>query len=466
MTPSPIPGPASSAPAPFDRDAFATFRFVGYEWDAEAATARLRYALDDRLGFTEEIEFPGAVTPADPARREALDACLWLLHLAAGVSYYKTAAPPRIDVETGSLSPSQAAFLDRLYVHGLAEFAWRNAIDLRDRVRFPHGGGAAPGRRPADVSLARRTLVPVGGGKDSAVTLEALRTAGGPVASFSVGLAAPIAATVAVAGTEHVQARRRIAPALLEANAAGALNGHVPVTAIVSSIAVTAAVLHDFDAVAMSNERSASVGSLDWDGLEVNHQWSKGIEFERDLISLLGSSVVRGVEWFSFLRPLSELAIAREFARLEAYHPVFTSCNTAFRLSPERRSTGWCGDCPKCRFVFLILAPFVSREQVVEIFGRDLLDAPDQLEGFMALIGFEADKPFECVGEVEESAAALRMLVDRPEWRGALVVRHFAAEVLPRLPAGAAETERLLTPSDDHCLPPRFEASLRALLGA
>ena len=40
---------------------------------------------------------------------------------------------------------------------------------------------------------------------------------------------------------------------------------------------------YGFDAVAMSNERSASVGNVEYLGKEINHQWSKGIVFERML---------------------------------------------------------------------------------------------------------------------------------------------------------------------------------------
>ena len=231
---------------------------------------------------------------------------------------------------------------------------------------------------------------------------------------------------------------------------------------MVSAIACAAAPLYGFDAVAMANERSASEGNLSVDGIEVNHQWSKGLAFERLLREQLAWRAP-GLEWFSLLRPFSELSIARAFARLPGYHDAFTSCNAVFRRDPARRATDWCGDCPKCRFVFLILAPFLGPAPLEAIFGGNLLEDPGQVEGFAELMAVGGHKPFECVGEEEESAAAFRLIAERPEWRDAAVVRHVREAVLPGL-GQTGDPDRVLDPSTEHCVPPRFEAIARAFL--
>ena len=151
---------------------------------------------------------------------------------------------------------------------------------------------------------------------------------------------------------------RTLDPGLAALNRAGALNGHVPITAIVSCVALLTAALNGFDAVAMANERSASAGNLHWDGVEVNHQFSKGLRAERLLAAAAAEAAGDTPRLFSILRPASELAIARAFARMERYHGAFTSCNAIFRIDPALRAASWCCDCPKCRFVFLALAPF------------------------------------------------------------------------------------------------------------
>ncbi len=277
-----------------------------------------------------------------------------LLLLACGVSYYKAFAPERVRCAAFPLDPATAAFFTDFYVKGLGEFAWRNGIDLASRLHIVADDVEPPSA--LRLELPRLTCVPVGGGKDSIVTIECLKQAGEPLVLFSLGNAAPIEATIAQAGLPAIHVTRRLDPALFALNEAGALNGHVPITGILSMIVLACAIIHGFDAIAMSNEHSASAPNI----ADVNHQYSKSFEFEQAFSRLLERHVVTGVRYFSLLRPLSEVAIARRFARHAAYFPVFRSCNTAFRQSPERRGTNWCCDCPKCRFVFLALAPFVD----------------------------------------------------------------------------------------------------------
>jgi hypothetical protein len=419
----------ASAERRFDPAHFDTFRFTGRRY--EEGVAVLEYALDDEVEFVERIRFPGA--QGSPS-----DALLELLHLIAGVSYYKTAAPPAIDAPASPL-------LEALYADGLAEFGHVNGIDMHERVRFTQAH--AP-RGAEQLSLPRRTAVPVGGGKDSIVTLEALKGAGEPIVAFSVGNPDPIRRTVEVAGVEHVVVERELSQNLPGLNAAGALNGHVPVTAVVSAIACFAAPLYGFDAIAMSNEASASEPTLVDRGVEVNHQWSKGFEFERLFRDELAQRAA-GLDWFSFLRPWSELAIARAFARLDGYDDAFTSCNSVFRRDPARRGSGWCCDCPKCRFVFLVLAPWMEPARLERIFGQNLLADPGQADGFAELV---TEKPFECVGQRAESAAALRLLSERPAWRDAAVVRAFGSE---------ADPSAFLEPDSDHFVPERLADALR-----
>ena len=444
--------------------AFEAFRFVGRSIDARGRV-RLEYALDDEVTFVEELDLPARVGAADRERTAGL---LSLLHWVAGVSYFKTAAPAVVRCETGAPPPATAALLEALYSEGLGEFAYVNGLAGLPRPRFAPGPAPrpAPGpRRGSPSAEPARVLVPVGGGKDSVVALEIVRRSGCELALFSVGDAGPIRRTAAVAGLPRLVARRRLDPGLAALNQAGALNGHVPVTAIVACAALLTAALHGFDAVAMANERSASSGNLDWDGIEVNHQFSKGLAAER-LLRAAAAEVGGGVDVFSVLRPASELAIARAFARLGPYHRAFTSCNAIFRLDPALRTASWCGDCPKCRFVYLVLAPFTAPEHLREVFGRDLLDDEAQFAGFALLTATGGNKPFECVGEEDESLAAIRLLAGDPRWSGHRVVRRLAADVLPRFAPGAGDPAAALALSEDHAVPAGLMGSVHALLGA
>ncbi len=453
---------STAVPDVFDPARYARFRFTGWRFDEPTATVTLGYALDDEIAFEERIALPPGAPPLAPARRAALHAVLELLHQVAGVSYWKAAAPPALEI--GPLTERRARLLTDVYVLGLGEYAYRNDVDVAGRVRFT----GDPAREAEPVRLPRRgrSLVPVGGGKDSVVALETMRAAGADVTLFSVGDATAIAATAEVAGLPRLVARREISPALLAANAAGALNGHVPVTAVVTLIALATAVLHGLDEVVLANERSASQGNLRWRGIEVNHQWSKGLAFERALRDLLVHEVTPSVDVFSLLRPASELGIARAFAALPAYHRAFTSCNATFRLDERRRATTWCGRCPKCRFVFLALAPWMAPDALRDVFGADLLDDASQTAGFLALCGFEEHKPFECVGEREESLAAFRLLAADPRWAGHAVVRAARERMLPAVGPGVGDPEAVLALSDEHEIPARLLPAVHARLGA
>jgi len=432
------------------------FRFVRRSY--ADGVAELVYAFDDGPELVERLEFPHA--PALPDERSsAFDAALLLLHLIAGVSYYKAGVPSGLRVEGEPLDPALAELLDAVYVHGLAEFAYQNKIDLRGRIRFP--AGAAVARVAPTPDLPRHSLVAIGGGKDSLVSIEMLKRSAEPATVAWVGTSELIAACARRTGLPELNIGRRLAPELFEYNRLGAWNGHIPVTAINSAILLCAAILYGHDSVIFSNERSASVATLEYDGQAVNHQWSKSLEFERGLRTYVKGHVAADLDYFSLLRPWSELAVTRAFAQDTRYDDVFSSCNRNFRIRGERPSDRWCGQCPKCHFVFLALAPFVAKPRLLAIFGRNLLDDATLAPGFDALLEYRDHKPFECVGEGRESRAALMALTQRPEWREDALVARFAEEIAPQLDRADLALAPLLQPAGEHFLPARLLATLR-----
>ncbi len=402
-------------PEVFLPDRVEVFSLTGFDLDEASATVRLSYALDD-LAFTEVVHLPpGQATAAD-------EAILRLLWLAAAPSYYKAATPAHVAV-AGGLTPGERRLLDALLGPGLGELYLVNGLD-------PAGPAVEAtdrsDRSVPDLGLGRRSLVPVGGGKDSCVTIDALQSAGKDPLLASVRRFPVIDAVLDRAGGDAVHVGRALDPKLLELNRRGARNGHVPVTAVVSLALCLVAVRAGCDSVVMSNERSASEATRDWRGAAVNHQWSKSLAAEELLTGVLADALateggaVSQLAWFSLLRPFSELAICRLFAdRGRRFFDVFSSCNAAFRLDAGRRVDGWDRSCPKCRFVALALAPWLDRHQVVAIQGGDILDDPRQVDGLAGLVEAGQPKPFECVGEVAESRVAVRLASERAGWAGA-----------------------------------------------
>ncbi|MBU6417150.1 MAG: endonuclease domain-containing protein [Xanthomonadaceae bacterium] len=449
------------------------FRFV--RCDYADGVAELVYAFDAGPELVERIRFPDA--PALPeARKAAFDAALRMLHFIAGISYYKAGLPLRIEVETAAPDAATADLLDALYLHGLGEFAYRNGLDLRGRIAFPVSSVPGTGSRPIHgrddggaigLDLPRRALVPIGGGKDSLVVVEALKKAGIEATATWVGASPLIADVAARTGLPMLNIGRELSPLLFDYNRMGAWNGHIPVTAINSAILASVAILYGFDAIVFANERSASAATLEYEGRQVNHQWSKGWAFEKMFAAWLRTHVAADLDYFSLLRPFSELAVTRAFAKSgAAYFEAFSSCNRNFRILGPKPADRWCGQCPKCHFVFLALAPFVPKPRLLQIFGRNLLDDEAQAAGFDALIEYRDHKPFECVGEASEARAAFAALAARPEWREDALVARFREDIAPQLDTARLALQPWLEPTGEHGVPAHFAGALDAIRGA
>ena len=433
------------------------FRYESYRLDPGRGLLSCQYSLGDRQ-FEERVTFATDGRWDDPAVAEAAR----LVFLLAGVSYYKTAAPPVIDLGQTAVSDSERRFLRAFYLDGLGEFAYRNNLDLSglhiDGPERP-SASAQPATRDWRTVAPTRPLVPFGGGIDSIVTVEHVRHLA-DAALFIMSRPGDrfdaIEAPAAVTGLPIVRAGREIDPQLLRSRELGFLNGHVPVTGILSAIAVMAAALDGRDAVVMSNEWSASIPTLEVDGRPVNHQYSKSATFEAAFRSVLAATLGERLIYFSALRPFTELWVAQRFAELTQYHDTFRSCNHAFHLDPALRLDHWCGRCDKCCFIDLILAPFLTAADLTRIFGGHEPLADDTLAGkFRALLGTLPDsKPFECVGEIGECRAAALLAARRPDRAGTGLLQRLAAEVagMPDLPAAA----QLLRPVGEHFIPDSY----------
>jgi hypothetical protein len=446
------------------------FRILGFDANRSTGIVKFYYRYSSGLEFCEVLDF-GVALPSDPDLNATFEALAILL----GISYYKAYVPDDIIVERPNISSDKMVFFRNLYLNGLGEFAYRNQIDLSHRVNFRCGSDRSQGHDDSPLGDAtasspeptpdRRHAVLIGGGKDSLVSVEILRAATEPMVLFAVNPKQPMIDCAEAGGLPLISVRRALDPTLFALNDQGALNGHVPITAIVSFIAVAASFVHGFKSIILSNERSADEGNLTQAGMTVNHQFSKSSLFEAEIRQYINAYISTELSYFSLLRPLSELHIGQLFARTDRYDAAFTSCNRAFRLRDTAPGARWCGTCPKCRFTFLILATAMPRERLLKIFGADLLADAGQLSGYEELAGLAGHKPWECVGEIAESGAAILALADHSPWGEALIIRHLAPRLASIMPPRADLWRRFLTPSRDHHLPPAFERMLDAYLG-
>lgn len=345
-----------------------------------------------------------------------LERMLFSLGMAEAVSYWKATCSPELRVECGELSEEQVKWWKKLYFMGLGEFFYVNGIktDAESFVNIVPTGKFDSSLEEMPNELTG-CLVPIGGGKDSALTIETLKNAGMDCRCYSINRRCSIDGTVREAGLSEdtlIVSKRKFDRSLVELNKQGYLNGHTPFSAVVAFSAEITAYLNGRKYIVLSNESSANESTVA--GEEVNHQYSKSFEFEKDFHSYEEKYLKSGIYYFSFLRPLAEFQIAKMFVSYEKYLSVFRSCNLGGKVSPDI----WCGECPKCLFVNLILSPFISREKQIEIFGRDMLNDENMLEYFIELIGQSVHKPFECVGSIDEVNLAVTLAIRRMESDG------------------------------------------------
>ncbi len=427
------------------------------------------YHCETYGAFRETVMLPGLdgfAAGMDPIR----DRIISLLHSVLGVSYYKAAAAQRVEIATAPADAPAHALIHAVYEQGLGEFFVRNALPfpypLTFAFRAPREASSGQADASGEVEVASpfanaMALVGFGGGKDSYVAMDVVKQSVSAAYFFKIRVHMKEPVYVADPGDGLLYMDRFLDPALRAANAAGALNGHVPVTAINSLIALLAARVLRARHVIFANERSADEDTALIDGHGVNHQYSKTFALETLMADAVSRSDGAAPNYFSLLRPVSELWIARHLAGLPHLHDRFMSCNRNFRIGNTKEPT-WCGECPKCAFTYLLMSPFIPKARLMEIFRSDLLDKPGLLDTYEELVGLRPVKPWECVGTVEECRTVMMLIARRPEWAQTSTV----AALMPRLRADdpgfdeESALARLFSLSPQHHVPEPFLGAL------
>lgn len=434
--------------------------YSGYLIDEDISTLTGRWEIDSER-FEEVFTFPAG---GNWGSEQAQHAAKWL-YLLAGVSYYKTRAPEELDLGEIPVTQQERRFLLEYYQDGLGEFVERLGLPSVTRAvrNLTTRGGVDWVPQNSEVSRPDaqvRPLVPFGGGLDSIVSVELLRPRAPEMSLFVVSrpgdefpaIERPASAT----GLPIQRASRLLDEKVLRSTQLGYHNGHVPVTGIISAMAVLTAALQGHDAVVMSNEWSASAATMTTsDGRTVNHQYSKSLAFERGFAQVLRLAPSMP-DYFSLLRARSELWIAKTFVtRCYRYLGEFCSCNRAFRINQAERSRGWCGECDKCAFIDLMLSPYVTPDELRWVFegSREPLENDGLSANFERLLGMVPNaKPWECVGDFDESQTALSLAAARPDRVNNPLIKSLLDKIQPTM-----HEETLLMPLGPTLIPKRYD---------
>ncbi len=403
----------------------AVFEFTSYTFEPDKKRVLFRYTtkFKDRppLRFTETILLP-KIPNLDRIPPEPLKKLLQSLHLILGISYYKFYCPPAVALakEDAKLSKQEAEFWNIVYKKGLGEFFYKNNLNPNRAPKFPYG--VTRNQEPVTSKLrvtgyalpvTKRSLVGIGGGKDSIVAAELLKEGGFDATAFYVQTSSDsslVNSIIKKTGLPSLKIRRLLDEKVHQPHL---YDGHVPVSAILAFLGFFAGILYGFDYVIVGNEYSSNFGNLKYKGLDINHQWSKSFEFETLFQTYVKTFITPDITYFSLLRRFYEIRIVKLFASHKKYFPHFSSCNSNFRIAESRGNlrgkmrNKWCGRCAKCVFVFTLLSAFLPKKELVNIFKKNLYQDKTLLPLFKDILGFGAMKPFDCVGTFEEAQTAM-----------------------------------------------------------
>jgi len=382
------------------------FKFTSYKFEPDKKQISLSYEQDflgkEPLIFTETIVLP-EVPNLENIDPKLLAKLLEGLHLAAGTSYYKFYCATKIETSY-ALSKKEADFWNIIYKNGLGEFYFRNKLDPNKSPKFTFDKKI----KSQNFCLKKngKCLVALSGGKDSIVATEILKEQGIDITTIfaETNVKSDFVDTVAnQVGGKFLKIQRFLDWQVFQKHK---YDGHIPISAVYGFLGIFYAVLYKYSYFIVANEHSSNFGNIKYKGLLINHQWSKSSEFENIFSDYVNNFISPDVKYFSLIRPFYEIRIAELFSKYKKYFPYFSSCNKNFKLKREKMTGLWCGQCPKCVFVFTLLSAFLKKEELLNIFKKNLYQDQSLLPLFKDVLGLGKIKPFDCVGTFEESKTA------------------------------------------------------------
>ena len=393
------------------RTNYPTFIYKDYQLETIDNTLRISFTFEisNLTTFNPYIEIPLnniTININDPYIKY-LSFHIGLIEM---ISYFKTTCSPKIIIEADYINEEQIKWFKKLIYYGLGEFLYTNNISVSEEELTTIECTKPQITLPTINYEGTGNLIPIGGGKDSCVSLELLKDYKDNNHCFIINPKEVTLACAKQAGYEDnkiIGLKRVLDKKVIELNEKGFLNGHTPFSSLVAFISYLTAYIYKKQYITLSNEASANEPTIP--GTKINHQYSKTYEFEQDFNNYMNTYFNLNIKYFSLLRPLTEFQIGMLFSKYEKYHNIFKSCNIGSKSTPWK----WCGNCPKCLFVYIILSPFLYKEKLVNIFGKDLFEDESLKETLLELSGNKEVKPFECVGTIGEVRYALSRTINK-----------------------------------------------------
>ena len=144
--------------------------------DDKQIEARFHFNISDKFSFYPTISIPkNSLKNLPDMKKEVLNQLFFHIGMVELISYWKLTCSPKVIVKPYKLNEDQIKWWKKLYYNGLGEFFYLNSIK-KDIKSFMHIETKGKPVKTSDSLLNNNSvLVPVGGGKDSVVTLEILK---------------------------------------------------------------------------------------------------------------------------------------------------------------------------------------------------------------------------------------------------------------------------------------------------
>lgn len=379
------------------------YRSYNVSFDGEEIKISFNFEIPNLVSFNPSISFNKSIVTNKNVDDKLLNAIVFRIGLVELISYYKVCCPKNIILETGYIDEDEQKWFKKLFYNGLGEFFYKNNIEVSEDELFTFINKGEKIVIDNVIYNGEGNLIPIGGGKDSIVTFELLKG----FDNKTVTMNPKDEHYKCSKGVDLIAIKRSFdREKLMDLNSKGYLNGHIPFSAVVAFVTYLVAYLSNRKYIVLSNEGSANESTVI--GTNINHQYSKSYEFERDFYDYTKKYFKIDINYFSLLRPIKEIQIAYLFSKLDNYHKIFKSCNLGSKENPWV----WCCKCPKCLFVYIILRAFLPQDKLIDIFGTNMLDDKELENYFLELIGEAETKPFECVGTIDEVKYALNKIIE------------------------------------------------------
>lgn len=398
------------------RKKYKEFHYNSYsiKEDEKAIYIEYEFEIPELTKFRPKLKIKKKKIPLKGLENKYVKNMVFHIGMVELISCWKVTCAPKVIIKCGYLNEEQKKWWKKTYFNGLGELFYTNKIktNIEDFMSIECTEKENKIEYEEIKDEAKGYIIPIGGGKDSVVTLETIKIDKEKDYCLIINPKPVTLKCAEIAGIKKdhiIEVYREIDNNIIELNEKGYINGHTPFSTMLAFISYFIAYLTSKKYVALSNESSANEANVE--GEKINHQYSKSFEFECDFEEYSKKYLKAPVKYFSFLRPLNELQIAKIFAKKEKYHTTFKSCN----VGSKEKEWKWCCNCAKCLFAYIILSPYLYKEKLINIFGEDMYEKESLVTTFLELIGKGETKPFDCVGTFEEVNYAISKTIEKIE---------------------------------------------------